>query len=428
MYENMLLALVLLVAMSNQWSDLWALVIEPAKSSLFFVIFSFLLVAVIFDATDVVGRIVKFLLSLVGRFRGGSGYVATMASAFMASLSGSGPGNAAAVGTFTIPMMKRAGFTPHMAATIEMSASMLGNIIPPAGIIFLAYGVYDEQYPGQISLSAWTLSAAAIGLWFLLQKLMTLYIICRVIKVDAIPVDQRPHFREALKEGWPALILPVLIFAPLVVDFAAKELLVTRLGEEGASQFSSAVLMFTPGIAALYAVVIGRKSLPTGRLRLAPLLDVMRSSLRTVVPVAATVYFAYAISAAFVGIGAQSDIEAWVSSMDLNLTLIVIIIPLVFALLGMVLPGTAQVAILGASLVAAFAAAGGNPLLIAVMLPAMTGALEGMTPPLALGLFITMGIADSEFGKTVKCAAIWITAHLAMSMVLLAGLLPIANI
>ncbi|WP_258016148.1 TRAP transporter permease [Streptomyces sp. AJS327] len=428
MYENMALGLVLLVALSGQWGSLGEYLLYPAQASLFYVIFTFMVVAVIFDATDVVGRIVKIALALIGRFRGGSGYVATMASAFMAALSGSGPGNAAAVGAFTIPMMKRSGFKPHVAASIEMSASMLGNIIPPAGIIFLSYGVIDRVEPGRISLSAWTLASFAVGLWFLLQKLLVLFVICRVTKVEPIPVEERPTFRAAWREGRAALLLPILIFVPLILDVVAEDLLVARLGEDGATAFSDAVLMFTPGIAVVYALVIGRGALPGGRLRLTPVLGTLRDSLGKVVPVAATVYFAYAISEAFAGLNADQEIEDWFTGLNLSRTALVIIVPLAFAVLGMVLPGTAQVAILGAPLIAAFAALGGDPILLGVMLPALTGALEGMTPPLALGLFVTMGIAGSEFGKTARSALVWVAAHLLMSMVLLAGLLPIIGI
>ncbi|QFG22281.1 TRAP transporter large permease subunit [Actinomadura sp. WMMB 499] len=428
MYENMACGLLLLVALSGQWEHLGEYLVMPAQDSLFYVIFTFMVLAVLFDATDVVGRIVQIMLALIGRFRGGSGYVATLTSAFMASLSGSGPGNAAAVGAFTIPMMKRAGFKPHTAASIEMSASMLGNIIPPAGIIFLTYGVVDRLYPGEISLSGWTLASYTVGLWFLLQKIVVLFAICRVTKVEPIPVAERPRLREAWRDGWPALLLPVLMFVPLLIDFLGEDMLIARLGEEGADNFSSAVLMFTPGIAAAYALLIGRRSLPGGKLRLAPVLEIFRGSLPKVVPVAATVYFAYAISDAFVGLDADAEIQEWVTGLDLNIAALVVLLPLVFAVLGMVLPGTAQVAILGGSLVAAWAALGGDPLLLAVMLPALTGALEGMTPPLALGLFVTMGIAGSEFGKTARAATVWIVVHLLMSMALLAGLLPIAGI
>lgn len=428
MYENMALGLLLLVALSGQWEKLAEYLLHPAQASLFYVIFTFMVVAVVFDATDVVGRIVKIMLAAIGRFRGGSGYVATMASAFMAALSGSGPGNAAAVGSFTIPMMKRAGFKPHVAASIEMSASMLGNVIPPAGIIFLSYGVVDRTNPGAVSLSGWTIASFVIGGWFLLQKLAVLFVICRVTDVQPVPADERPAFGDAWREGRPALLLPLLMFVPLLVDVTAHDFLVARLGEQGATTFSDTVLMFTPGVAAAYALLIGRKSIGDGILRPAPAFAIFRDSLHKVVPVAATVYFAYAISEAFVGLDADKEIEAWFTGLDLNLTALVVIIPLVFAVLGMVLPGTAQVAILGGSLVAAFGALGGDPLLLGVMLPALTGALEGMTPPLALGLFVTMGIAGSEFGKTAKAAIVWVVGHLVVAMALLAGLLPIVGI
>ena len=428
MYENMALGLLLLVALSGQWGQFGEYLLYPTQSSLFYVIFTFMLIAVIFDATDVVGRIVYIMLAIIGRFRGGSGYVATLASAFMASLSGSGPGNAAAVGSFTIPMMKRSGFKPHVAASVEMSASMLGNVIPPAGIIFLSFGVVDGIFPGAISLSGFMLASYTIGFWFLLQKFVVLFFICKATKVEAIPIDERPKIGEAWKQGWPALLLPVVLFVPLLVDFLAQDLLIARLGEAGAENFSDAVLMFTPGIAVAYALIIGRKSLPGGKFRAGPVLDICRGSLRTVVPIAATVYFAYAISAAFSGLGAEKEIETWFSGLNLSLTALIVIVPLVFAVLGMVLPGTAQVAILGGSLVTVFAALGGDPVLLAVLLPALTGALEGMTPPLALGLFVTMGIANSEFGKTAKAALVWIGIHLLMSMALLAGLMPIAGI
>lgn len=74
------------------------------------------------------------------------------------------------------------------------------------------------------------------------------------------------------------------------------------------------------------------------------------------------------------------------------------------------------------------AALGGNATLFAAMLPAMTGALEGMTPPLALGLFVAMGIAGSGFKETAKLTIVWVLLHVALSMLLLTELLPILGL
>jgi len=428
MYENMALGFLLLVIVSGQVGELWEFIIYPARSSLFYVIFAFLVIAVVFDATHAVDRIVRIMLALIGRFRGGAGYVATLASAFMASLSGSGPGNAAAIGSFTIPMMKRTGFRPHIAATVEMSASMLGNIIPPAGIIVLTFGVLNKAQPGATTLSQWMITAYAVGLWFLLQRFIVLFFVCRVTKVEPVPAAELPELGRAWKEGWPVVVLPLLMFLPLVLDSQAGDFLAARLGEQGAETFSDSVLMFTPGVAAVYALAIGRRSLPGGRIRPASVLRMLRRSLPKVVPVGATIYFAYAISDVFAEMGADNEIRQWFTGLHLSVAALIVIVPLFFAVLGMVLPGTAQVAILGGAVIAAFAAAGGDPLLLAAMLPAMTGAMEGMTPPMALGLFVTMGIAGSDFTKTAKAALLWIGFHLLTSMVLLAGILPITGI
>lgn len=428
MYEIMALSFLFIIAITGQWDKFLEYLIYPSTSSLFYVIFAFMIIAVLFDATKVVNRIVQIMLSIVGRFRGGAGYVALLGSTFMASLSGTGPGNVAATGVFTIPMMKRTGFPPHVAATTEMSASMLGNIIPPAGIIVLSYGILDKTLPGSITLSGWMLAAYCIGAWFFLQRWLTLYVLCRFYKVKPIPTADIPTFSNSFQTGWPALLIPILIFLPLFLDAQAKDWLLGRIGENGTAAYSSSVLMFTPGLAGAYAVMVGRKAFPGGKIQFSKLLSMFNGSIQQVVPIAVTIYFAYATSQAFSGIGAEKAIEEWFVSLGLSIGALIIIIPIFFMILGMVLPGTAQVAILGGALIAAASALGGDPVLFAALLPAMTGALEGMTPPLALGMYVAMGIANSNFTKTVKLTVIWVILHLIVCMVLLTGFLPILGL
>lgn len=425
MYEIMALSLVAIVAATGQWHAFTDYLLFPAQSTLFFTIFAFLVLAEVFDSTNAVAKIVKILLPIIGRLPGGAGYVALVSSTFMATLSGSGPGNVAAVGVFTIPLMKRTGFSPHLAATTEMSAGMLGNIIPPAGIIFLSFGIYDAFAPNSITIGSWLLASYAIGGWFILQRILTLAALCKIYRMQPIPKAELPDLKVALKEGWHALLLPVFILVPILSSALFKDFLILRLGVEGEKAFSAAALMFTPGIAAAYTLFISRHNTDASRLTLANLSHYLGKALSKIVPVAATIYFAYALSQAFLGMGANDEIQAWFVSLNLNTTALAIILPLFFCLLGMILPGSAQIAILGSAMIGAVAAIGGEAKLLALLLPAMTGALEGMTPPLALGLFIAMGIAGSDFLKTVQLALVWIALHLLTSMLLLAGLLPI---
>jgi len=258
-YEVMTLAFILLIVISNSFDVFWESLIFPATSSLFFAIFAFMTIAVVFDGTKVVNHIIQLMLSIIGRFRGGAGYVALLGSTFMASLSGTGPGNVAATGVFTIPLMKRSNFPPALAASTEMSASMLGNTIPPSGIVLLTYGILTDIFPDSIIMSKWMIVAYGIGIWFFVQRWLTLYMLCRIYKVEAIPKVELPKFKETFKKGWAALLLPLFIFIPLLIDAQFEDFLIQRLGEEGAEAFSSSVLMFTPALAGGYAIFIGKK-------------------------------------------------------------------------------------------------------------------------------------------------------------------------
>ena len=74
---------------------------------------------------------VDFPLAAVGHKMGGPAKVSVIASGLFGSISGSAIANTVSTGAFTIPMMKRAGFRPHVAGGIEPAASIGGMFMPP---------------------------------------------------------------------------------------------------------------------------------------------------------------------------------------------------------------------------------------------------------------------------------------------------------
>ena len=74
---------------------------------------------------------IDFPLAAVGHKVGGPGKVAVIASGLFGSISGSAIANTVSTGAFTIPMMKKAGFKPHVAGGIEPAASIGGMFMPP---------------------------------------------------------------------------------------------------------------------------------------------------------------------------------------------------------------------------------------------------------------------------------------------------------
>ena len=74
---------------------------------------------------------VDFPLAAVGHKVGGPAKVSVIASGLFGSISGSAIANTVSTGAFTIPMMKKAGFKPHIAGAIEPAASIGGMFLPP---------------------------------------------------------------------------------------------------------------------------------------------------------------------------------------------------------------------------------------------------------------------------------------------------------
>ena len=136
----------------------------------------------------------------------------------------------------------------------------------------------------------------------------------------------------------------------------------------------------------------------------------------------------YCISNLFSATDVGANIGAFIQGWNLPIIAIAFIVPFICAILGMVFPGSAQTKIFGTTIISVFAAAGGNPLLAAAMLPAITGAMEGMTPPLALCMYTAMGISGSKMKETTLNCLIWVGIHYLLSAICLLGILPIMGL
>ena len=102
-----------------------------AVSVMFTYVFLFVIFGAFLQATGATRFIIEFAQSVFGASLGGPAKVAVLSSGLMGSLSGSAVANTATTGTFTIPMMRSAGFDPTTAAGIQAAASSGGALMPP---------------------------------------------------------------------------------------------------------------------------------------------------------------------------------------------------------------------------------------------------------------------------------------------------------
>ncbi|MEO6280054.1 TRAP transporter permease [Roseateles sp.] len=94
-------------------------------------IFLFILFGAFLEQAGMIDLFNDFAMGTVGHTRGGPAKVSVVTSGLMGTINGSGVANVVTTGQFTIPLMKRFGYSSAFAGGVEATASMGGQIMPP---------------------------------------------------------------------------------------------------------------------------------------------------------------------------------------------------------------------------------------------------------------------------------------------------------
>ena len=94
-------------------------------------IFLFVLFGALLDRAGAGNFFIQVAFSLLGKYRGGPAKAAVVSSGMTGMISGSSVANVVTTGVFTIPLMKRVGYTPTQAGAIECAAGVNGQLMPP---------------------------------------------------------------------------------------------------------------------------------------------------------------------------------------------------------------------------------------------------------------------------------------------------------
>ena len=183
-------------------------------------VFLFVLFGALLEKAGAGNYFIRVAYSLTGHYRGGPAKAAVVSSAMTGMISGSSIANVVTTGTFTIPLMKRVGFTSEKAGAIEVASSTNGQLTPPimgtAAFLMVEYvGVsYIEVIkhaflPAVISYIALIyivhLEAVKAGMKGLkrtakLNKVDKLISICSVLIVLGVMVWVLPPFFQMIKD------------------------------------------------------------------------------------------------------------------------------------------------------------------------------------------------------------------------------------
>lgn len=313
-------------------------------------------------------------LALAGHKQGGPAKVAVVASGFMGSINGSAVGNVVGTGVFTIPMMKKVGYSKNFAGAVEASASVGGQILPP---IMGASAFIMAETTG-ISYGTIAMAALFPALLYYLGVIAQVHFRAGKDNLKGIPKADLPRVKEVLKERGH-LLLP--IFA-----------LVYFLGNNVPIAFAA---FYTIGI----AIVVSQFRKAT-RMSIRNILEALEDGARQSLSVMA----ACAVIGIVIGVlsltSAATELIGSITGTGEGMLLVTLFLTMIASMvLGMGLPSIPAY-IITATIAAPALANIGIPTIVAHLFVFYFGLFANITPPVALASFAGAGIAGGDPMKT----------------------------
>ena len=311
---------------------------------------------------------------LTGRVQGGPGLSAALSSIMLGTINGSAVANVVTTGTFTIPLMKRVGYSANLAGAIEAAASSAGQIIPPVmgAAAFLMAEIIGVPY-SYIAFAA-ILPAA-------------LYCLALMVAVR-LEAGRLGLARDT--EGGLALLRETLLRRGylLLPLFALIGFLIAG---------------YTPTRAAVLCLVMALIISPwRADTRIGPvgIAIVCRDTLISVLPIVAAV----AAAGAVIGVLNLTGMGLMLSGLIVDLGegsiwTILVLTALVSFILGMGLPTSAAYLLL-AVLVAPALTRLGVPAIVAHMFIFYYGLVSAITPPVALAAYAAASSSGGDANRT----------------------------
>ncbi len=337
-------------------------------------VFIFILFGAFLDKTGAGSFFINLSYAITGRFSGGPAKTAVVASGFMGSVAGSAVANVVATGSFTIPMMKKIGYRPHVAAAIEAAASTGGQLMPPimgAGAFLMA------EFTQTPYLEIIKIAFIPAVLYFF-SVILFVHIEAQKEGIWGLPRDQLPKLGETLKMGVHFIVPVGILVTVLIMNY-------------------SPMMAGFVAVLSVYATALVRKG---SRISLGTLLKTLEQGARNAVMVAV----ACAAAGIIVGVvnltGTGLRFSSFVVSLSHGIPLLALgLIALTSLVLGMGLPVTASYIVLiilaGPGLMDL-----GIPLITAHMIVFWYSQDANVTPPVALESFAASGIAGSSPMRT----------------------------
>ena len=171
---------------------------------------------------------------------------------------------------------------------------------------------------------------------------------------------------------------------------------------------SSSILLFIGGVASIFACLIAKDR---SKVTIPAIAEMFAKGVKSISPAIGVCVFGYMIGSLFAELNVAEEMGAIITGGNFGKLGTVIAVCAITCFMGMVIPGSSLVVIFGPMFITTLATVGCDPLLVAAMLPCICGVMCGITPPLGLGMYAGMTLAESDFSKTFKNNLWWVAAQ-----------------
>ncbi|WP_202319666.1 TRAP transporter fused permease subunit [Archaeoglobus neptunius] len=390
-----------------------------------FMIFIFMFFGALLSEIGVGKFFTDMAFALTGARKGGPAKVAVLASSLLGTMSGSATGNVVTTGTFTIPLMKKAGYKAETAGAIEASASTGGQLMPPV------LGSAAFIMPLFLGIRYWDVVIASVIPALLYYLALYIFVDQEASKQRAygVPKDQLPPLRPLLLKLYyllPLVVLISVLSSGFSVEHAAVASIMAALFIEWFTRaglrklFGAVFTIFIFGIGFMLAssgldifsilVVVGAISLfitmgigvvlKGAEEMTSIVVRSLASSFKSVTPVAVACALAGVIAGVLAYTGLALTLSQFLVQLSGgNIIILLILVVGITILLGMGMP-TPAVYVLCATSVAPALVEMGIPPIAAHFFIFYFGILAPLTPPVAITAYAGAAVAKADFWKT----------------------------
>jgi TRAP transporter 4TM/12TM fusion protein len=338
-------------------------------------LFMFILFGSALQQTGAADFFLKLTNAMVGQTRGAPAKCAVVASGLTGTVSGSSIANVVTTGSFTIPLMKRMGFQPHVAGAIEVLSSEGGQLMPPvmgAGAFLMA------ELTG---IPYWSIVVAAIipALLYYVSAFVVVDMEAAKLKMKGTKGAYSEKMWSIWGEGWHYLLVLLLLFYLLLI--------------------TGLTATFCGLIATLAIIVLSQLRRKT-RIGLSQIFAIFDKGARSAAEVTALIGTIGIVQQAFTvtGLG-QTISDTLVTAAGGNPILLLIMAMGIALLLGMGVP-TPIAYLISAIFVAPALTDVGFTQMAAHLFLFFFAIKSGSTPPIAVVAVVAAGIAQSNWWKT----------------------------